>query len=80
MAFSSYARDKNRRTNKLLQSIEEKHLKQKMDQAAEDKTLKEMRKLNRKIDKLQITFDSQNRKLDKLQSTVDCLYDFLQEM
>ena len=50
-----------------------------MVQAAEDKTLKEMRKLNRKIDKLQITVDSQNRKLDKLQSTVDCLYDFLQE-
>ena len=55
LAFSSFAKDKNRRTNKLLHSIEEKRLKQKMDQAAEDKTLKEMRKLNRKIDKLQIT-------------------------
>ena len=68
LAFSSYARDANRRTNKILQSSE-KHLKQNMDHttAEHEETRKEFSK------ELQKSAQKQDRKMQKLQSTLDTI-------
>ena len=64
LAFSSFARDANRRTNKIIQSSE-KHLKQNMDHTTAEH--KETRK------ELQKSAQKQDRKMEKLQTTMDTI-------
>lgn len=68
LAFSSLARDANRRTNKIIQSSE-KHLKQNMDHttAEHEETRKEFSK------ELQKSAQKQDRKMQKLQTTMDTI-------